>query len=139
MAFDLLEALTGSCKLFLRCFLGLFDEGVEHGDHPLRAIAIQSPADAGAAFDPELEKPGTQGLGVGCPELGSMVFQQIQKLITTNQEIDRPGLDLRANAGAVVHNAERPFHVSARATSSRVPPSSGQDHRELGAAAEGQA
>ena len=30
MAFDLFEALTGGCKLFLWRCLGLFHEGVEH-------------------------------------------------------------------------------------------------------------
>ena len=49
-----------------------------------------------------------------------MVFQQIQKLIATNQEVNGPRFDCGANAGAVVLNAERPFHVSACATSLRA-------------------
>ena len=62
MAFDLLESLTGNCKLVLGRFLGLLDEDMEDRDHPSTAVAVKGPANAGAAFGPELEQAVAQGL-----------------------------------------------------------------------------
>jgi len=134
MAFDLSETLKGKHKFAFGGFLGLLHEGMKDGDYLSTAVAVEGSTDARAAFGPELKQAVAHGLGVGCPELGSVVFQQVQQLIAAGQQVDRPGLDLLADAGAVVLDPKRRFHVSARATHLPLFPSPNQIHRQIRAA-----
>jgi hypothetical protein len=43
MAFDVPEAFASDEELTPGCFLGLLHEGMEHGDHPPTAEAIERP------------------------------------------------------------------------------------------------
>jgi hypothetical protein len=125
MAFDVPEAFASDEELTPGCFLGLLHEGMEHGDHPATAEAIESPPGTGAALGPELEQPATHGLGVRRPELGTVIFEEVEQLIASRQQIHGPVLDVLANTSVVVLNPKRPFHVSARATCPRGGPADG--------------
>jgi hypothetical protein len=97
MAFDVPEAFVSDEELTRGCFLGLLHEGLERGGHPAAA----------------------HGLGVRRPELGTVIFEEVEQLIASRQEIQRPVLDVLANTGVAVLKPKRPFHVSARATCPR--------------------
>jgi len=58
MAFDVPEAFASDVELTPGCFLGLLHEDMEHGDRP---------AD-------------THGLGVRRPELGTVIFEEVEQL-----------------------------------------------------------
>jgi hypothetical protein len=125
MALEVPEAFASDEELTPGCFLGLLHEDMEHGDHPAIAEAVEGPADAGTASGPEFEQAAAHGLGVRRPELGTVIFEEVEQLVASRQQIHGPVLDVLANTTAVVLKPKRPFHVSARATCPRDGPADG--------------
>jgi hypothetical protein len=116
MGFDVPEAFASDEELTPGCFLSLLHEGMEHGDHPPTAEAVEGPADAGTASGPEFEQAAAHGLGVRRPELGTVIFEEVEQLncfaeafgYASRQQIHRPSLDVLANTSVVVLNPKRP-------------------------------
>ena len=77
MAFDVPEAFACDEELMPGCFLGLLHEGMEHGDHP-----------------------ATHGLGVRKPELGTVIFKEVEQRIASRQQIHGPVLNVIAHTNA---------------------------------------
>jgi hypothetical protein len=50
------------------------------------------------------------------PELGTVIFEEVEQLITSRQQIHGPVLDVLAYTSVVILDPKQPFHVSARAT-----------------------